>query len=255
MAQRDNRLYAQFTLDYADSAKIAPLSDAAFRAHVRMILWSRRMLTDGRVPVPMAKVFAKPRILDELLRNDPTCPSLSLVGDDYVLHDFLEHQSSRAEVEAQSKRNSANGRSGGLARAKRVASKSPSETQATSNTETETETSTSKEVEKEARKRATRLSPDWKPSPESIQKIQSDAPHVDARTEHATFVDYWIAQPGQKGVKTDWDATWRNWMRRKEGDWGQSRARDKPSKREQIDDVLDMGRRMQEQQDRKEIGA
>lgn len=28
------------------------------------------------------------------------------------------------------------------------------------------------------------------------------------------FRDYWIAQPGQKGVKTDWDATWRNWVRR-----------------------------------------
>ena len=27
------------------------------------------------------------------------------------------------------------------------------------------------------------------------------------------FKDYWIAQPGQKGVKLDWDATWRNWVR------------------------------------------
>ena len=29
-----------------------------------------------------------------------------------------------------------------------------------------------------------------------------------------TFRDYWRAQPGQKGVKTDWPATWRNWCRR-----------------------------------------
>jgi uncharacterized protein YdaU (DUF1376 family) len=28
------------------------------------------------------------------------------------------------------------------------------------------------------------------------------------------FKDYWVAQPGQKGVKTDWAATWRNWVRR-----------------------------------------
>lgn len=27
------------------------------------------------------------------------------------------------------------------------------------------------------------------------------------------FRDYWHAQPGQKGVKTDWPATWRNWCR------------------------------------------
>ena len=27
------------------------------------------------------------------------------------------------------------------------------------------------------------------------------------------FKDYWVAQPGQKGVKLDWFATWRNWVR------------------------------------------
>lgn len=27
------------------------------------------------------------------------------------------------------------------------------------------------------------------------------------------FRDYWIAQPGGKGVKLDWLATWRNWIR------------------------------------------
>lgn len=28
------------------------------------------------------------------------------------------------------------------------------------------------------------------------------------------FKDYWIAMPGQRGVKLDWCATWRNWIRR-----------------------------------------
>lgn len=28
------------------------------------------------------------------------------------------------------------------------------------------------------------------------------------------FRDYWIAQPGAKGRKSDWSATWRNWCRR-----------------------------------------
>lgn len=31
--------------------------------------------------------------------------------------------------------------------------------------------------------------------------------------ELAKFRDYWSAQPGQKGVKLDWQATWRNWCR------------------------------------------
>lgn len=36
---------------------------------------------------------------------------------------------------------------------------------------------------------------------------------IDGPAEHERFMDYWRAQPGQKGVKTDWPATWRNWMR------------------------------------------
>jgi hypothetical protein len=31
--------------------------------------------------------------------------------------------------------------------------------------------------------------------------------------EAARFRDYWIAQPGTKGRKLDWQATWRNWCR------------------------------------------
>lgn len=33
------------------------------------------------------------------------------------------------------------------------------------------------------------------------------------------FRDYWAAQAGTKGVKRDWDATWRNWIRRSATDF------------------------------------
>jgi hypothetical protein len=99
----DSRLYAKFALDFADSHKIAPLSDAAFRAYVRMVLWSRRMLTDGKIPGPMALVIAgKPKVLAELTKNDPVPRRwTSTENGDYWIHDFLEHQSSRAQVEAR----------------------------------------------------------------------------------------------------------------------------------------------------------
>nr|WP_253958577.1 helix-turn-helix domain-containing protein [Paraburkholderia fungorum] len=41
--------------------------------------------------------------------------------------------------------------------------------------------------------------PTW--TPEHIRKVA------------AAFKDHWIAQPGLKGRKTDWEATWRNWVR------------------------------------------
>jgi hypothetical protein len=44
--------------------------------------------------------------------------------------------------------------------------------------------------------------------------------------EFSRFRDYWVSQPGQKGVKADWLATWRNWCRRAcEGQTTQKRFR------------------------------
>lgn len=37
---------------------------------------------------------------------------------------------------------------------------------------------------------------------------------ADVRREAARFADHWRATPGAKGRKSDWEATWRNWIRR-----------------------------------------
>lgn len=62
--------------------------------------------------------------------------------------------------------------------------------------------------------RGTRLPEDWMPDQELIAQMRSECPDVDLAQAHRVFTDYWRAQPGQKGVKTDWPATWRNWIRR-----------------------------------------
>jgi len=60
---------------------------------------------------------------------------------------------------------------------------------------------------------ATRLPADWGPSPKEIQFCRTERPELDVEAVAATFRDYWIAMPGVKGRKTDWSATWRNWVR------------------------------------------
>lgn len=61
--------------------------------------------------------------------------------------------------------------------------------------------------------RGTRL-PDVFPVSEDMKAWAAEtAPNVGAR-DHDEFLDYWRAQPGARGVKVDWVATWRNWMRR-----------------------------------------
>lgn len=65
------------------------------------------------------------------------------------------------------------------------------------------------------RGRGTRLSPDWSPSTEHVQFAVGEGLSFEAAHREAhKFRDYWISQPGQRGVKTDWMATWRNWVRK-----------------------------------------
>lgn len=62
--------------------------------------------------------------------------------------------------------------------------------------------------------RGARLPKDWNPGEDGL-KFASDHGLLNgkAQAELAKFRDYWASQPGQKGVKTDWLATWRNWVR------------------------------------------
>lgn len=64
------------------------------------------------------------------------------------------------------------------------------------------------------RKRATRLDPQWNPDRPVIEEMSAECPGVDLRYEHKKFIDYWTAKSGQAATKVDWNATWRNWMRR-----------------------------------------
>ncbi len=61
--------------------------------------------------------------------------------------------------------------------------------------------------------RGTRLPADWKPSEEQIAFCKTERPDLHPVATGDRFRDFWIAQAGSKGVKLDWDATWRNWVR------------------------------------------
>lgn len=65
-----------------------------------------------------------------------------------------------------------------------------------------------------ARTRGTRLPADFAITPEMRDWAKANVPHLAGQGETEKFIDYWKAQPGQRGVKLDWPATWRNWMRR-----------------------------------------
>lgn len=68
-------------------------------------------------------------------------------------------------------------------------------------------------IKEDAKQRATRLPTDWQPSDRMLAFCENERPDLNPREVADTFRDHWIAQPGQKGVKADWEATWRNWVR------------------------------------------
>jgi hypothetical protein len=120
---RDTRLYMTFPIDFWQHPKITILSDAAFRTFVEMNGYSRMQDLDGRIPAPTAKRMWKPKALAELMKNHPERPSLTIEGDEYVIWNYAEHQLTRADREALTEKNRANGMKGGRPR------KNPPETQ------------------------------------------------------------------------------------------------------------------------------
>jgi len=62
---------------------------------------------------------------------------------------------------------------------------------------------------------ATRVPDDFIPTQQLRDWFAAERLHtvIDARTEHEKFMDYWRAEPGARGRKLDWPATWRRWMR------------------------------------------
>jgi uncharacterized protein YdaU (DUF1376 family) len=58
-----------------------------------------------------------------------------------------------------------------------------------------------------------RLANDFSFPLEWEQFCQQTRPELSPVKTFDQFKDYWIAQAGQKGVKLDWFATWRNWVR------------------------------------------
>jgi hypothetical protein len=100
--------------------------------------------------------------------------------------------------------------------------------------------------------RGTRLPEPFIVNGEMRSWAADEVPSVDVDAATRAFVDYWRGRAGAGASKVDWTATWRNSLRAVAERQGASARKPKD---EQIIDVLEQGRRMQEDEDRKEISA
>lgn len=80
------------------------------------------------------------------------------------------------------------------------------------------------EVQADApRRRACRL-PDDSPTDADMAWASQERPDLDLRVTRDRYRDHWSAKPGKDGLKLDWPATWRNWVRSERPSTGPPRA-------------------------------
>lgn len=187
--------------------------------------WCADELTDGHVPDYMLDVWGAPPSAHESLVNAGLWERES---GGYLFCNWHEYQPSKQDVDAERAASRERMRELRARRKQRKAQKdaeesemfgvtAPNGSESVRNPDPTRPDPTHIEVTKvtsSLSKRGTRIDASWMPDGELIAAMQAECPNINLEAEHRKFIDYWIAQPGQKGVKLDWSATWRNWVRR-----------------------------------------
>lgn len=107
--EKDKRPYFVLTNEYPRHRKIRGLSDKAFRLHVTLMGMCNEDRNDGIISQYDLDQKGKPAG-KELIKNNLVEP---LPDGQYVLHDYLRHQNSRAEIEEHISQAQAAGSKGG----------------------------------------------------------------------------------------------------------------------------------------------
>ena len=198
--------------------------------------WSAKELTDGIVPgYVLEELGCTTRIREALIEAslwldqavtkpspsvDQALTNASSPLEPVAFHDWNVYQPTRAQVEeyrANERERKAKARS---VRADKVRNPvgirevSHAETVLPDPTTTKPQTKTSNEVLVSAKPKSSRIPEDFEITFEMRLWANENIPGLDIDRATESFIDYWASTPGTKALKTDWVATWRNWMRR-----------------------------------------
>lgn len=111
----------------------------------------------------------------------------------------------------------------------------PTEGMPTSTSTATTTPSSTEEGESEGKSRkrssaGTRISDDFTIDDEMRAWAAENTPHVDIDWHTQKFIDHFASQSGQRGVKTQWGRTWKNWMRTEEERAPANRQQQRPNR-------------------------
>jgi hypothetical protein len=214
---KDRRTYVKIADSMPDHPKVVRLSDSAFRLWVEAICYCSRHLTDGVISPAALRKIGPPKAARELAGAG----LLEVHGPDWLVHDYLEHQRSAAEVAAAVDQRREAGQRGGLAKQKRLASRPLSESLDHSLSETGSKRLAETELETEEQllgaasasppngRRRTRA-PDLLPvTPTMTAWAERNGITCDLVEATAQMLDHHRAKGS---LMADWGAAWRTWM-------------------------------------------
>jgi hypothetical protein len=103
--------WVRIDADFPEHPKVVDLSDDAFRAFIGGLCYCNHYLTDGKITPGAIRKLANRKVADELI----SAGLWEQNGSGVIVHDFLEYQPTRSEVQAARLQKVEAGRSGGIA--------------------------------------------------------------------------------------------------------------------------------------------
>ena len=174
------------------------LSDNAFALFVKLIVWSSREESDGKIPSKVVRKLGKPRAKVELFLSG-LC---SEFDQKLVINTYLSHQTSSKAIKV--KRAAAKDRKDKFIESKNAVPSPFPSSKATENKETK-----NKDPKGVITQKKTICPPDWIPTGKDFNKCRAEGLSPDDITE--TMRD-WSVSKSERRV--DWDATFRGFVRR-----------------------------------------
>lgn len=205
---------------WLNSPTLDQLSDRAWRVHTHALMWSAEQGTDGLIPRRTLRLLHPDGASDDDVSELVAVELWAVEGSDLRVVDWAKTQSPAEVVERQRERNRRNQQaSRDRARERAVSGDVIADVSdhvggKDRRGEARTSSQRATATERSASTRGTRLAADFTLDEQLLSYTLEHAPSINATRELEAFRDYWAAQPGAKGVKSDWRATWRMWVRR-----------------------------------------
>ena len=205
--------------------KVLQAGNAAMGLWVRAGSWSAQQLTDGVIPDSILPSIGTVKQAETLVRVGLWTRGAT----SWSFHQWSGdgRQPTRATVEAEraasAERQRKHREEKGLSRRDNTVSHTVSHGNVTplvTPTPTRpdpTRPSSSTKKNETAAKRGSRIPENFTINAEMRDWAKGEVPLVNLDGRLSEWIDYWASVPGEKGVKLDWVATWRNGMRKQQG--------------------------------------